>query len=369
MKHFSLMTVVSSITFLLNIVILTASADETEVKPMSTLDVEAIFPDYNVKLLGMDSQSNSFLTLQGINNRRTEFLASWNVRRSKTIKKTLLSKWLSAHQMLLSNDGNEIVTDNRHSILFFPNAKGYRITSVQALNLKTHWTRNVRSNENSGIFTPLVGEDQWIAIGIQNMIPFRGKSYFGRIHFEFASLTTGETKKTLHYGHVGGCNSLVLSSKRKYLLTSFTSKEDDTMDEQPDRQGIVEVLDFRTGKILWHLVGTDKQPVGDPLFFISPTRFVSSDTLFDIATHKAQRWSAITPTRKCLAAVPNHSSDALFLTPQGLELRNWQKNKTLVLWPNIKKPGRIMFSPDLKMFSFKRGSLIQFWKFDPKWIR
>ena len=78
---------------------------------------------------------------------------------------------------------------------------------------------------------------------------------------------------------------------------------------------------------------------------------------------------ADTPTRHALAAVPGHATYAMFTTPQGLELRDWRHNRTLRRWPTLTKPGRLLWSPDLKMFSFQRNSVVQFWKFDPKWLK
>mgnify|MGYP001551980442 CR=1 FL=1 len=81
------------------------------------------------------------------------------------------------------------------------------------------------------------------------------------------------------------------------------------------------MLDPETGKILWHLEGSEKQPIGGPFFFISPTKFVSRSMIYDISTKTSTPLiPEDDPRLECLTGVPGHTGYAFFMTKGGLEL-------------------------------------------------
>lgn len=305
----------------------------------------------------------------------TGSIVLWDVR-NRRVKKTLsFSPWIDNYDLVLSDDGQWLATNNNPMAASFPHAKTYRLTVMRTSDFGIVKTRNYDEREDSGGLLFLPHDSQHIVVAATSLVLYKGVLDYGPSRLDWFNLTTGKVDKTLPYGPASGLSRLIDSPDRKYLLGLFYSEAfhpygySDYFKDQMDRHAFADVIDAKTGKILWHIAGTDKQPVGDPLFFISPTRFIASDTVFNIATKTARPWNAVTASRHCLGAVPGHSNYALFLTKQGLQLRNWQTDRALVTWPTITKLGRILFSPDLKTFSFKRGQIIQFWQFDPQWLR
>ncbi len=344
--------------------------------PVREVNLAGYAGNQTIRLLGFTNEKSIVFLASNDVLRNKGFVAGYNVRNGR-IARLALSKWVYGYFLTLSPNGKVLVTSENPVDPSFVDADPHRIVfiSPSTLSIIRMKIKKERDNLRGFLFSP--DDVGHIILKLDTTVSSGKSSAYAHPRIEWFNLKSNMIDKVISYGAANELDRLFASPDKKYLLGLFYSETFDPygesdyipMRDQLERHGFVDVINPKTGKILWHLAGTDKQPVGDSFFFISPTRFVSSDTLFDIATHKSQHWSAVTPTRKCLAAVPNHPNYALFLTPSGLQLRNWQKNKTLVSWPNIKKPGRILFSPDLKMFSFKRGSLIQFWRFDPKWLR
>ncbi len=348
----------------------------TQNVPLAQLDLKTKFVGQNVKVLGFGERGTLLFTRWNGHQNSTGYITCWNISRVKKNAEIPFSKWLSDIDLTLSSDGKWLSTINVRSSLSFPDVKSYRVTLLNSSNLKTAAKRNVPKNEDVVGFVSLATDPQHVIAETLTAIPIGNDVTFGRDRLDWINANTGKTDRSMPYKPARECDRLIASDDSRYFLGLFYADPFDSHGESSygpyvnklERGGFVDVIDPKTGKIVWHIAATKKMPVGDPLFFISPTRFISSDTVFNIATKTARPWNAITPTRKCLAAVSGHSNYSLFLTPSGLQLRDWQKDKLLVSWPSIKQPGRIMFSPDLKMFSFKRGSLIQFWRFDPKWL-
>jgi len=343
---------------------------------LGKLELQHEFAGSSVSVVGFSRRGTLVLSAVSANSATSGEVVEWAVKSAKVVHRLSFSKGFSASLLTISSGGGWLLSgeDTLNPTVTYNNAHQLVVRSIKGKGL----VRTINLGAKNGIMGLLSvsDDDSVVVVRMDSLVPYGNTSIYGKNRLEWLNLMTNRVDKRMAYQPANELDRLLISSDKKYLLGLFYSEAFNPTGEsdyapsknQFERHGFVDVINSQNSKILWHLEGTDKQPVGDPFFFVSPTRFVSSDTLFDIATHKAQRWSAITPTRKCLAVVPNHPNCALFLTPSGLQLRNWQKNKTLVSRPNIKKSGRILFSPDLKMFSFKRGSIIQFWKFDPKWL-
>ena len=259
----------------------------------------------------------------------------------------------------------------------FSHVKAYRISILHSPDLKIATTKDVLANEDTvGLLTSITN-GQHILAKTLSAIPVDNTVTFGHDRLDWIDVATGKIDKSLSYKPARECDKLLESPDKKYLLGLFYTNPFNSHGESDygpykntlEREGYVDVIDSHSGKILWHIEPGKAQPVGDPLFFISPTQFVSSDTLFDIASKTAQPWSAVNAERQCLAAVPGHASYALFWTKGGVELRNWKTDRTLQHWPSLTQKGRVLFSPDLKTFSFQHDQTIQFWKFDPQWLQ
>lgn len=348
----------------------------SEIK-LEKMFAKSLFPERTFRLLGFTNQGDfAFLDRKNWRNNVGDIVL-WSAGQQRAISVKPLSKWLSGSDLILSLDGKWFAANNDRSTRYFPHVQAYRTTVLRSSDFKIVKTRNLSDKTDSSGLLSIINDSQHIISVMSSLIPYENDFTYGHDRLEWLNLRTGQIDKVLKYQPAGETDKLVVSPDDKYLAGFFYSapfnpygeSEYSPLRDKLERQGFIDIINPKTGKILWHIEPSNKQPVGEPLFFISPTRFISSDTVFNIATKTARPWNAITPTRKCLAAVPNHPNCALFLTPSGLQLRDWQKDKLLVSWPSIKEPGRIMFSPDLKMFSFKQGSLIQFWKFDSRWLK
>ena len=301
----------------------------------------------------------------------------WDPRAKTVAVRLPFSKWIDNYELVLSPNGRWLATENSRADDSFENVKAYRATLLAASTLKVIKIKSYGERESSGGLLFASGYENYAFIKGAELITRNGELDYGDSHLDWLNLSTGKVDKSLPYFATDEVDKLFFSPNKKYLVGLFYSEAFDPygksnyapLKNSLDRHGYVDIISPTTGKILWHIEPSAKKPVGDPFFFISPTQFVSSDTLFDIPTKTAKPWYAVTATRKCLAAVPGHASYALFVTPQGLELRDWRRKRTLRRWPTINKSGHILFSPDLKMFSFQRDSTIQFWNFDPKWLK
>ncbi len=349
----------------------------SQVKEIAELDPNRNFKGQQVAFLGFVDNQTIILTRWRSGSNDSGHILRWNIVNRKTVNEIPLSMWLDS-DLCLSSNGKTLTTTNVRMNRAFKEVKAYRTTTLSSSSLKILIAKKVPTNEDVVGFLSSDNNGNQVIIKSLKEVPIsKNESTYAADQFQWIDTISGAVEKKLYYHPARECDKLITSPNRNYLLGLFYAEPFDSHGEsdygpyvdQLERQGFIDIISPKTGKILWHIEPSKQRPIGDPLFFISPTRFISSDTVFNIQTKTARHWNAITPTRKCLAAVPEHPNCALFLTPKGLQLRNWQKDKLLVNWPSIKKPGRIMFSPDLKMFSFKRGSLIQFWKFDPKWLK
>lgn len=334
------------------------------------------FPKQEVDFLGFVTSDIVMLTRWKPNSNDTGHLVRWNIKSKRMLEQIPLSPWLSS-SLFLTKDGRTLATTNVRTSMMFSEVKAFRITLLPSSNLKKVRTLPVPQNKDVIGFLGLSNDTQHTIVKTLISTQSGNDVIYANDRLEWLNVNTGKVDKVLPYSPARELDRLLSSPDKKYLAGLFYSEAfdpDGQSDYTPlrntlEREGYVDIINPATGKILWHIESSDKRPVGDPFFFISPTQFVSSDTLFDIPTKTAKPWYAVTPKRKCLAAVPNHASYAMFVTPQGLELRDWRRKRTLRRWPTITKSGHILFSPDLKMFSFKRDSTIQFWKFDPAWLK
>ncbi|MEO6907951.1 MAG: hypothetical protein ABI210_08690 [Abditibacteriaceae bacterium] len=345
--------------------------------PLANMNLQKQFAEQQVRVLGFSEQNQLILTLWKPDSTDTGHIAILDFQKGEIIHEIPLSKWLSESQLTLSSTGKWLVTINVRENLAFPHVKTYRVTVLRTSDLKVAASRDVPENEDVTGTVSYVGDSEYIVIKTLAAIPIGNDITFGNDRLDWLNATTGKVSKSLPYKPARECDKLISSPNKNYLLGLFYSSSFDPYGEsdysvlrdQLERHGFVDVIDSQTGKIIWHLAGSDKQPVGDPLFFISPTQFVSSGMVFNIATKSAKPWSAVNDERQILADVPGYPDFAFFWTKKGLELRNWKTDRTVQSWPTVKEKGHILLSPDLKVFAFKQGENIQFWNFDPAWLK
>ncbi len=321
------------------------------------------------QLLGLTPYGTAIILSETYCTSNVGDIVQWSVSQGKAVRRAPLTKWIDSYNLRLSLDGRSLVSNNARSIVFFPRARSYRITVLRSSDFKTNKAIALKKIEDSVGYLFLPDDALHVVAKRMTSIGTGKDAYSALDRFEWMNLSTGNVDKKLYYNPARGCDQIRSSPSKKYLACLFTDEYFDLKDTESERYGIVDILDARTGKILWHIQGTAKTPAGDPLFFVSPTQFVSSDTIFNIQTKTARRWNAITAGSRCLAVVPGHSGYALFLSKQGLQLRNWAKGRTIASWPTLTTQGRVFFAPDLEMFAYKQGPSVQFWRFNPHWLR
>lgn len=288
----------------------------------------------------------------------------WSIKSAKVVNRLPLSVLIDPADLSLVPNGKFLVADENKTDPSLPSVQSHRVTVIDSSTLRVVKTIDIgKENDISGLLI-IPSDSKHIVVKLTSRVAVKNDFVYRNDRFEWLNIETGKIDKSLPYSQARGANSVQYSPDRKLLACLFQNDEDIS-----DRLGIIDILDSETGKILWHIEGTEKQSVGYPLFFISPTRFISSDTVFDIKTKTAHQWAVINPSRRFVAEVPGHSAYAMFLTDKGTELRNWKTDRLVKSWPSLKEQGRLSFSPDLKIMAYKREQIVQFWKFDPAWLK
>ncbi|MEO6907950.1 MAG: hypothetical protein ABI210_08685 [Abditibacteriaceae bacterium] len=288
-----------------------------------------------------------------------------NVRTTEVVNRVPLSPLIDPADLHILPNGKFIVTDENKTDPSLPHVQSHRVTLIDSTSL--HNTKTIdlgKENDISGLLV-LQSDKDHIIVKLTSLIPIENDFTYGKDRFVWLNVNTDKIDKTILYSHARGVQKILFSSDHKYLACFFPNDED-----PKDQTGILDVLDPNTGKILWHLEGSETQPIGDPFFFISPTKFVSSSAIYDITT---KTHSPLIPANNlrlyCITNVTGKTDYAFFMTKAGLELWNIKTNQALRRWPDLTGQGFILMSPDLKTVSYQQGENIQFWRFDPAWLK
>ena len=283
----------------------------------------------------------------------------------KIISQLPLSSTVDPYKLSLSPNGNILITCENIADVSEKIREAHMIKVLDSTNLSILKTIDLGKGHHIVNISFLNGSSDRIIVQLIAAIPYKENIFtYGHDRFIVLNLKTGKAEKTISYSRARSVSVPLFSPDGKYLACLFYSDDDN------DQLGILDVLDPKTGKILWHIEGSAKQPIGDPFFFISPTRFVSSSRIYDITTKKSSPLiPANDPRLYCLKNVPQKTDYAFFMTKNGLELWNIKTRKALRRWPTLKERGYIRMSPDLKVMSFQRDKNIEFWKFDPTWLK
>ncbi len=315
--------------------------------------------------LGLTEEGNAiFLSSQDLPSNKG-ILRLWNPRTRQTVKTLALSSRLDPAAMALAPDGRLLVSQENKSDPSLRHVQAHRLTIVSTKNLTIIKTVDfgAKNDLNGLLFEP--GDNQHVIVKMTSLIPYEGDYIFGQARFAWLNLVTGKVDRTVPYEHAIGADALRLSADKRILVCLFSNEED-----EKGQSGVLDVLDLKTLKSLWHLKGTDKSPVGFPCFFCSARQLVVATHIYDIKGKVHKPLLVPGDARlECLGDVPQHPPYAFFLTRQGLELWNISTNKAVRRWPSILSEGVVALSPSLHLLSFEENNKIQFWKFDPKWLR
>ena len=339
----------------------------SEIVPISQRKLNVTYGAPYERLVGLTPYGTAILTSTAEYTSNKGDILLWDVREEKVVGKRPLDRWISGYDLAPSPDGKTLVTNNELS-LSFPHAKAYRVTSLNTSDLKVVTQHNLKDNDDSVGQLFLPSDNERVVLKMDSIIGEGKEAYYDKQRYTWLNLKTGKYDKEFLYLPGRGADKILYSPDQKYLLCLYEDMEFDLVDDCADRNAIVDVLDAQTGKVLWHIAGTDKKPAGQPLFFVSPTRFVSSDSVYDIQNQSVTAWQGVEGTEGCLAIVPNHENYGLFLVKNGTELRNWKTGRVLRRWLTLQTRGRVLFSPNLEMFAYKSGETISFWNFSGSWL-
>ena len=340
----------------------------SESVPISQRKLNVTYGAPYERLVGLTPYGTAILTSTADYTSNKGDVLLWNVRKEKVVNKRPLDRWISGYDLALSPDGKTLVSSNKRSSLYFPEPKAYRITSLNTSNLKASDQHSLKNDDDSVGQLFLPSDNSRVVLKMSSVVGREAGGYRTKWRYTWLNLKTGKYDKEFLYLPGRGADKILYSPDQKYLLCLYEDMEFDLVDDRVERNAIVDVLDAKTGKVLWHIAGTDKKPAGQPLFFVSPTRFVSSDSVYDIQNKSVAAWQGVKGTEGCLAAVPNHEDYGLFLAKDGTELRNWKTGRVLRRWPTLQTRGRVLFSPNLDMFSYKSGEAVSFWNFSRLWL-
>ena len=178
---------------------------------------------------------------------------------------------------------------------------------------------------------------------------------------------------TLRYPNAPGIGDMMFSPDGKVVACTFK----DLSIGLYSKFGVLDFLDAKTGAIVWHTSSAKGYEVGYPFAFLSPTKFVSRNSLYDLTTKKAQPFIKDGERRKFVGSSPRYPNRLFFLTKNGLELWDWPTKRALRRWSKITEADEVTLSPDLTIMSVQtsrkstvaENSLNQFWKFDAAWLK
>ena len=331
-------------------------------------------PRMTEQLLGLTTHGTAIFLSETEYTSNDGYIFLWNISKQREVEKTPLTKWTDSYLPQIALNDRVIVTVNRMGPINTPDRRQRWITKLDISNLSTKQRFDAGEQKDVVGLLSLPSHPNHAILQVLKVFPFKEpdgtmNATFGDDRFEWLNLRTGRIDKTLKYRSARGCDLIRFSSDRKVLACLFTHEKFDFIDNEFDRVGVVDILDSTTGEILWHIRGNTKSAVGYPLFFISPTEFISSDRIYNIANKTSRPWKAVTASRRCVSEIPGHPDYAMFLTASGTELWNWKSNRMIQRWPTLISQGRFFFSPDLKYFAWKQNRDVQFWKFDPNWVR
>lgn len=352
-------------------------------KPQDALLQNAPIPLEKVRIsqIALDKISKSFVRVVSIKDQNTIIFVSiddlsrskgeiikWNLSLHKAVGRAPLSILTDPGDLTLLLGGKFLVAQDNKSDISVPEVQSHRVTVLDADQLRVLKTFDLGDKIDITVLMiepAALFDNEHIVLKLTTLVPVENDFVYRDDRFAWLNVTTGKLDRTLPYSHARGASKILFSTDKEYLACLFQNDEDDS-----DHRGVIDILNAQTGEILWHLQGTERQPIGAPLFFISPTQFVSSSMLYDIETKK------ITPLLlkdkrplECLNGVPQHPDYAFFMTQQGVELWNWRAKKALRRWPALKQKGTLSFSPDLRSIVFRNNSIVQFWKFDAAWLK
>lgn len=88
-------------------------------------------------------------------------------------------------------------------------------------------------------------------------------------------------ERSLLYPQAPGAAAITFSPDGKYIACIFKDQDK----ERFTPFGVLDILDARTGKTTWHIVGRPKQPLRLPFAFIRPHQMVCSNVIYDLDKH------------------------------------------------------------------------------------
>lgn len=168
-------------------------------------------------------------------------------------------------------------------------------------------------------------------------------------------------------------NWLYSPDARRYYRISIADDPNGPPKEGGNSTGYFVVHDNKAGKILWEVSGGPKHFVAPPLFFITPTKIVMRDTIYD-ANHKKSMPLYLSTGKarfraRAIGAVTDRMGRAFSMTSQGLALWDVSRNRLLHRWRDIKEADPVALSPSQRILAIQAKRSFEFWKFDPRWLR
>jgi WD40 repeat protein len=339
------------------------------------LNYEKTFPDSAVRFLGFADRNTALLVAEKRNKHGQGEIVRWDVRKSQKAGALKLSPWISAYHLRLSPDGKYLATTSDPSSMKFKHAKVYRVTVLNASNFKVVATRDISEREYcvGVLFSP--SEAGKVLLKMRSLIPYKSSYVGGKGYLEVFDIRRHKIVRSIPYSPSYEADRIVPSIDGKTWMViyySFFFDNDGEAAGALDKDAVLDVIDPKTGKILWHIPATKKITMGDPVISLSPHEFVSSASIFNRVTRTSRPWPAarLRPTPDSLISeVPGKPQFVVLETKTGLKIRNWGKGKDIKSWPVKGEIERAFFSPDLKTMGYIQDQKITFLNFNPALLK
>ena len=315
----------------------------------------------NTFSIGINAK-NSALLVTNIDPSYNIGKTSWlNVKSGRITQSKANTKDLIAESLQVSPNG-QIVTN--YDNIGYVNRKESTVHVVRVLDSSNaqiikRFDIGRKSHIHRIFFHPR--QPNSLIITATSQVPYEGDFTQGKDRIEFWNWRQGKRYKSLSYQYARNVEDILFSPDGKYIACFFFASE--------GFSGRVEFLNSATGKSMWGVDAPRQHPVDGANFFLSYTKLFCNGQVYDLSK------KSITPFFKagdrrleCVGEVESRLGMAFFTTKQGLELWNLATNKPVYRWP-IRAVDYVELSPDKNVLTIHQGSIVEFWRFNPQWLK
>lgn len=263
------------------------------------------------------------------------------------VKKSLPSTSINTNGIELSSDGRKIFAfDIRALLLSKAGVQPYvnLLHLLHSSDLTPLKTVDIGRPQNIMGLSFVQNNPQQIIIKATSLLPYQGDTALLNDRFEIWDWQTTRLIRRISYSQAREVDQMLLSPNQKYLACTVS-------DSDGTQSGRADIINAKTGTVLWRIVSQGKAPVDAPFFYLPDGRFVSKERVYNIQTKQV---APVLPGQKdlrCVSGIPDRPGLAFLQSERGLELWDIMNRKLVKRWPQVRNAGAVFLSPDKKMMA------------------